>query len=185
VVRVRRRKTDVAVSLDAAERALLDNLAGQVAELLDPSDGPGVTTPADPLQAALGVSAQPPPPSDDPAVRRLLPDAYRDDAEAAGEYRRLTEGDLRRQKREALHAVRAALTTSEKVVALDPDDAERWLAALTDIRLVLGVRLDVREDLEAMLAEMPPADPRLPLLAAYDWLGLVQELIVRALDGDG
>ena len=56
------------------------------------------------------------------------------------------------------------------------------LQALTDIRLVLGTRLDVTEDPAEMWARMTPDDPRGALLAVYDWLGWLQESIVRALD---
>ena len=53
---------------------------------------------------------------------------------------------------------------------------------LTDIRLVLGSRLDVTEDLEDRWAKLGPDDPMAPLLAAYEWLGWLQESVVLALD---
>ena len=42
-----------------------------------------------------------PPKPDDPVLARLFPDAYEDDGEAAGEFRRYTEMGLRDGKREA------------------------------------------------------------------------------------
>ena len=46
---------------------------------------------------------------DDPALRRLLPDAYRDDAEAAAEFRRYTDATLRGGKRADVTVVRQGL----------------------------------------------------------------------------
>jgi len=54
------------------------------------------------------------------------------------------------------------------------------LAGYVD-RLVLGTRLDVTEDLEDRWAQLGPDDPMAPLLAAYEWLGWLQESVVQAL----
>jgi hypothetical protein len=54
-----------------------------------------------------------------------------------------------------------------------------WLAALNDIRLVLGTRLDVTEDLYER--GLPPGDPRVPQFALYQYLGFLQEQVVEAV----
>ncbi|MGH3194555.1 MAG: DUF2017 family protein, partial [Streptosporangiaceae bacterium] len=81
----------IGVRFDTAEAALLRKLFGELVELLD--DGKGGTG-DDPLASALGT-LEPRSAPEDPAVARLFPDAYRDDAESASDFRRYTEGDLR------------------------------------------------------------------------------------------
>jgi hypothetical protein len=88
--------------------------------------------------------------SDDPALRRLFPPAYKDDAALEAEYRHFMG-----------------------------DDLLGWLGALNDLRLVLGTRLDVTEDMYDH--EMDPGDPRAPAFAMYTYLGWLQEQVVDAL----
>ena len=72
------------------------NLARQLIELL--SDGePLEPVGDDPLEAMLDFDAPREAP-EDPALLRLLPDAHRDDAEVAAEFRRFTERGLRESK---------------------------------------------------------------------------------------
>lgn len=180
---VRRRGGAVQVSLTGEEATALAALAGQVAVMLGDDSSPAG---ADPLEAIVGMSTEEVPPPEDPALRRLLPDAYADDDAKAGEFRRLMDGELRRIKTEALDEMRAAVDgagESGVKLRLAPPQAEAWLQALTDIRLVLGTRLDVTEDLEDHWRRLGPDDPLAPLLAAYEWLGWLQESVVLALDG--
>lgn len=183
---VRRRAGAVQVTLSGDEASALAALAAQVATLLvgDDADTEGPSGDVDPLEAMVGMQTDAVPVPDDPALRRLLPDAYADD-DAAGEFRRLMDGELRRLKTEALDEMRVAVegvTESGVKLRLAPPQAEAWLQALTDIRLVLGSRLDVTEDLEDQWAKLGPDDPLAPLLAAYEWLGFLQESVVLALD---
>lgn len=115
---------------------------------------------------------------DDPAVKRVLPDAYPDDAEASAEFRRFTQGDLAVRKR--ANAARL-LETLEEVrsgeLTLQSADVLPWLRALTDIRLVLASRLGIeadgdenRDDIEPMARDV------------YDWLGFVQNSLIEAID---
>jgi hypothetical protein len=164
MTRVRRKGTRVVLDLSTEERSVLGTLVDQVVALLAVDD-------------AQSVAA-------DPALSRLLPDAYRDDPDAAAEFRGLMQDDLRAEKRAALATIRAATATGEDSINLTPDETEVWLRALTDVRLVLGTRLDVQEDMQAMVDSLVPDDPRLPLLLAYDWLGFLQESLVHAVDND-
>lgn len=180
---VRRRAGAVQVSLSGEEASALAALAAQVATLL--ADDAGDTSdPADPLEAMVGLQTEAVEAPVDPALRRLLPDAYADDT-LAGEFRRLMDTELRRLKTEALDELREAVQRAPKSglkLRLDPEQAEHWLQALTDIRLVLGTRLDVTENLEDRWATLGPNDPMSPMLAAYEWLGWLQESVVLALD---
>lgn len=182
---VRRRAGAVQVMLSGQEATALAALAAQVATLLGGDDPQPPAADADPLEAMVGLQTEPVAPPDDPALRRLLPDAYADDT-LSGEFRRLMDGELRRQKAEALDELRDAVDGAGEgsvKLRLAPQQAESWLQALTDIRLVLGTRLDVTEDLEDRWAKLGPDDPMAPLLAAYEWLGWLQESVVLALDG--
>jgi hypothetical protein len=63
-------------------------------------------------------------------------------------------------------------------VRLDRDQAGAWLRSTNDIRLALGVRLDIDQDTE------PPDDPageEGQQLAVYYWLTAVQGSLVDAL----
>lgn len=179
----RRTRAGVEVTLAAAECAVLRQVFDSLVDLLaDPEPAAGTGSAPDPLERLVG-----PPPRDrehpqDPALARLLPDAYAD-PELAGEYRRLTEGELRADKVRRLRAAQATLPAEGGLRAsLDEPTAEAWLAALNDARLTLGVRYDVDEDVADTLAGLPPSDPRLPGLSLYLWLGWLQETLVEAVD---
>jgi hypothetical protein len=123
----------------------------------------------------------------DPVVERLFPDVYPKSPEDTAEYRQYTEGDLKTSKIDQAGAVLAALpSTGGGEVRLDPEEAEAWLRALTDARLALGIRLEVRDetDLEAELDDAVLSDPtsqRVYQLSVYAYLGYLQESLVGAL----
>ena len=162
---------------------------GQPGEDIAPG-GPAARPGDDPLSghwdspeefaALLGLSDSTALP-EDPVLARLLPDAYRDDAEAAGDFRRYTEQDLRSGKVAAARTVLATLPEGGGQVRLSTDDAQAWLRAINDVRLALGVRLSITEDFEQRLAGLDPEDPRSAYFWVYDWLTYLQETLVHAL----
>ena len=85
--------------------------------------------PDDPLEAMLDFSGPTDEP-DDPVLARLFPTAYPEDPEAAGEFRRFTEGTLRDGKAAAAIAIIDALEEA----GLPPE--------LTEDGLVIDVELD-------------------------------------------
>jgi len=185
VAEVRRRAGAVQVTLSGEEASALTALAGQIATMLAEDGAAAISADpgADPLEAMVGMTTEAVEAPDDPALRRLLPDAYADET-MSGEFRRLMDGELRRQKVEALDEMRGAVEDAGESgikLRLAPQQAETWLQALNDIRLVLGTRLDVTEDLEDRWAQISADDPMAPLLAAYEWLGWLQESVVLAL----
>jgi hypothetical protein len=111
---------------------------------------------------------------DDPAVQRLFPPAH-DDLESEEQYRSLVRGQLVSGRAEALAAVRETLGRE----TLSPKEADAWLRALNDLRLVLGTRLDVTEDID--LEKLDPREPRGRDLAVYAYLSWLQEELVEAL----
>ena len=120
-------------------------------------------------------------PDYDPAVQRLLPDAYRDDPDAQDEYRTMTEADLASRKVANARLIAAALAPGEwpRAVELDEGGALQWMRSLTDIRLVLASRIGIRDDGES---QDDASEAGLALREAYDALGALQESLVRAVD---
>jgi hypothetical protein len=64
---------------------------------------------------------------------------------------------------------------------LDDAQADSWVQALNDIRLVLGVRLGVDDDSGRWRRALSRDDERMPLVAAYDWLTGLQEMLLASL----
>jgi hypothetical protein len=125
-----------------AERELLRGLFRDVVALLEPDERPD----EDPLAALVGITPNAAEP-EDPALRRLLPNISKDDAEASLEFRRLTERSLRESKAGSLRA--ASMGLESRDVLLDAAAAEHWATALTDVRLVLAERLEIRSEEDA------------------------------------
>jgi hypothetical protein len=178
----RTRDGSLTCTLHAAEADLLRSLAGQLLELL--ADGEPQSDP-DPLARALDLASPEPP--DDPVLRRLLPDAYLDDP-AASDFRRYTERGLRDLKRRNALVVLTDLDTAvpqqregRLLVRVGAQDAEAWLRALTDLRLALGTRLGVEQDVEPQWDADDRDDPRRYVYGVYEWLGWLQDSLVRAV----
>jgi len=191
--------------LAAAEASLLRNLVGQIMTLVEPgaSDPQSGNPPSgnppsgnppsgnprsgnprpddlDALEAMLyppGAAQAP----EDPVLARLLPDAYSDDPEAAGEFRKYTEPALRSAKYEVAKQLLDTLPEAGGRIQLSNDEALAWLKALNDVRLALGVRLGVTEEFEQEWAKLKPDDPQWTAYEVYAWLGAVQESLVQAL----
>ncbi len=172
------------------EAELLRSLASQLVELLR-NERAVPTVSDDPLEAMLdfsGPTAEP----EDPVLKRLFPTAYADDEEAAAEFRRFTEGSLRDGKAAAACAVIDGLEEAGLPqqldetglmidVELDESEAEIWMRSFTDVRLALATRLEVEEGDEGYWATLPDDDPRTQAHDIYDWVGYLQETLVRAL----
>ena len=113
--------------------------------------------------------------SDDPALERLFPPAYLNDDERNDDYRRLMRDDLTNHRLSSLAVLEATLDEKR----LDEDQLTAWMGALNDLRLVLGTRLEVSEDMYDQ--ELDEDDPRGPGFALYSYLGYLQETVVLAL----
>ena len=140
--------------------------------------------PIDPLPHLLDAGPVEATPPGDPVLRRLLPDASRDDAQVTAEFRRLTQDDLLAAK------VRRLRTLHERLLAPDPlvvpdDDAWATAGAFTDLRLalaeVLGLRTD--DDAEGLSDRYPPASDDPLALAAdiFGVLGWLQGTLIDAM----
>jgi hypothetical protein len=190
----RRTPRGVSARFTSGQAGIVRSLVGQVAELVggpgaasEPpaggQEGPGETADEalDVDLAAIFGSDAPAAPPEDPVLARLFPDAYGEDPEAAGEFRRYTEQGLRSGKVAAARTVLATLPADGGRVRLSAGDAEAWLRSLNDVRLALGVLLGITEDYEHELGDLDPADPREAYLHVYDFLTFLQETLVRAM----
>jgi hypothetical protein len=167
--------------LAPAEASLLRSLVGQVITLIAP-DGPPPGQSDGLLDWDVQLSAEDQPQTpEDPVLARLLPDGYRDDPDAAGEFRRFTESSLRSAKQQAAQEMLATLPEAGGKIQLTHDQAHAWLKALNDVRLALGVRLNVTEEFEQQWGRLRADDPQWAAYEVYAWLGAVQESLVQAL----
>jgi hypothetical protein len=112
---------------------------------------------------------------DDPGLRRLFPPAYSEPTDDE-QYRSLVRDQLVSGRSKALATVRATLSSD----TLDADQADQWLRALNDMRLVLGTRWDVTEQLD--YGKLDLDEPRGRELAVYGYLSWLQEQLVEALE---
>jgi hypothetical protein len=113
----------------------------------------------------------------DPALRRLFPRAYEDEQDEAA-YRELMGNELAESRSRALEVL-SETASAERLTA---EQAQAWLTALNDLRLVLGTRLDVTD--ESLLEGLAENDPRAPELALYAYLSWLQEQLVEALSAE-
>jgi len=185
-----RRGRQVMATFSGFEADLLRSLASQLVELLR-NEAAAPTASSDPLEALLdftGPTTEP----DDPVLARLFPTAYPDDDEAAGEFRRFTEGTLRDGK--ARNAVQIIDQLEEAGlppeldedglwidVELDREQASAWMRSFTDIRLALATRLGVEEGDEDYWHSLPDEDPRSHVHDIYEWVGYLQETLVASM----
>jgi hypothetical protein len=122
-------------------------------------------------------------------VRRLFPAAYLDDPRAEAELQGLLREDLVRKKMEGVEAFERTLRARREKrifrglvlveVDLTDEDLALWLGFLHDIRLTIGNRLDITEDLvEKRIDPRHPHAREMELLHRLAWL---EELILQAL----
>jgi hypothetical protein len=171
----------IVLRADDVERGLLTELVRQLVTLVTP-DGDPFGAETDPLAAMVGIDpfAERP---DDPALHRLFPDAYTDDEEAAGEFRRFTERSLRDTKLANARTVLDTLERSGSKIVVSDGEAAAWLGTLNDLRLTLASRIGLDEDNHEVFYALPESDPAFALFHIYDWFTFLQETLVTALTG--
>ena len=145
------------------------------------------------LEMLDSATADPQLAASDGIFGRLLPDAYRDDDDAAAEFRRFTAPGLLERKAQTAQIVLGSLDVSASeaaaatpdaadrqpvTISLNPDAVQAWLRSLTDLRLTLADRLQISSD---GVVHMDGDD--MPFLRdLYDWLGMLQEELVYTID---
>jgi hypothetical protein len=129
------------------ERDLIASLAGQLRDLLLSDETDG--------------------------LERLFPPGYANDPDRDQEYQQLTHDELLTKRLASVDIVEQTVTES----VLDEDQINAWMGAVNDLRLVLGTRLDVTEDMDDIALD----DPRAPAFAVYHYLTYLLAEIVNAL----
>ncbi len=158
------------IELSQLEAAHLSDLAAQLVDLLADADAGR--------------------PQSDPALARLVPDAYADDPEAASEFRSFTQGELLERRAADAAVLRGSLVhdgvpltvagvdpkaaATTMTVRLDGAETAAWLRTLTALRLVLASRLGIEHE-----GDHDPDDPR---FGVFDWLGYRLEGLLRGID---
>ena len=113
--------------------------------------------------------------ADDPAMKRLFPRAFMDDEAASAEFDAIVRDDLLEQRLAAIDTMERTLRAER----LNEDELIAWLAALNDLRLVLGVRLAVTEKSSPADFRSDPEVER--AFGVYAYLSYLEEDIVAAL----
>lgn len=174
-------------SLATHEAELLRNLVGAMIGLLDERES---SSPADELEEITGMKTGNSEPPRDPTLRRLLPDFYR--ADAGGEpsaevpedlnaaLRSLHEPEIIEAKRVAAQKLLQTIPDRGGKFELTEDQANAWVSAVNDIRLTLGVMLEIGPEGPDRL---PPDHPLAAHFDVYQWLTVLQEYLVLVLMG--
>jgi hypothetical protein len=149
----RTRRGDFELRLDPGERDVLRGLPDQLRHLIENED-----------------------PTSDPAMARLYPPAYLDDPIRNLEFERLAGDDLTSQRLASIDAMESTIDAER----LTEEQLLSWLGVLNDLRLVLGTRLEITEDMTE--DDFSPDDPRTSSFALYAYLTWLVDAIVRALD---
>jgi hypothetical protein len=149
----RTRRGDFELRLTPDERTILRGLPDQLRNLIENED-----------------------PTSDPAMARLYPPAYEDDPIRNLEFERMAGDELTSQRLSSISAMEgsidADLLTEEQLLS--------WLGVLNDLRLVLGMRLEITE--ATTEDDFAAGDPRASTFALYGYLTWLVDAIVRALD---
>lgn len=122
----------------------------------------------------------------DPAVARLTPDPYPEDAEASAEFAIATRDDLRDRRIADAAVVRACLEPfidptrerderDEVVIVVSARDIDAWLRTLTALRLIIASRLDITHETDLEHTD----DSRFHV---FHWLGFRLDALIDLAD---
>jgi hypothetical protein len=172
--------------LAAHEAALLKNLGSALIGLLDERES---SSPSDELEEITGIKTGNSNPPKDPTLQRLLPDFYKSDdndplADSAesmnAALRNLHEPQIIEAKRVAAQQLLDTIPDDGGRFELTEEAANAWISSVNDIRLTLGVMLEIGPQGPDRL----PADhPLATHFDVYQWLTVLQEYLVLVLMG--
>lgn len=183
----------VEILFASEEAGVLKQLVHQLIMLLESHSRTALDP--DPLFASLEIGGSDTTPAD-PALARLLPDAFADAEDAAG-YRRVTEqGLINRKLQDALQVIADLTVTplnaeefsvdaggdpelgdgSPVPVNITPDSFPAWARTVTALRLAMAARigLEREEDYDRLI----DADATRGTVLVYDWLAALLEAVV-------
>lgn len=148
----RRKRGRFTVDLGTGERELLAELCHQSRELLEEED-----------------------PSSDPSIARLFPAAYKDDPLRSLEFETNLGAGPRNGKLEAIDTVERTVDAPE----LSEEELLVWMGAVNDFRLLLGTRIDIKE--ESTERDYPEGDTNHDAFQVYAYLTWLEDRMLRAL----
>ena len=180
----------VSTQLEPVEQMLITALIDELSEILRRPDEPDRAE-IDPLARELGLeglTGHAPDPPDNPIAARLLPDGYRDDLEAALEFRRYTDDSLRATKLADAAVMRAGLESAaddpEGRIEIELAEADHWVRAINDLRLALGVELGIADDPSGSADRWVGNERMEGRAMLYDFLTWWQDGLVLSLMGE-
>ena len=180
----------VSTQLEPVEQMLITALIDELSEVLRRPDEPDRAE-IDPLARELGLeglTGHAPDPPDNPIAARLLPDGYRDDLEAALEFRRYTDDSLRATKLADAEVMRAGLESAaddpEGRIEIELAEADHWVRAINDLRLALGVELGIADDPSGSADRWVGNERMEGRAMLYDFLTWWQDGLVLSLMGE-
>jgi hypothetical protein len=169
------------------EAALLRNLVTAMIGLLDERES---SSPSDELEEITGIKTGHSQRPGDPTLGRLLPDFYRRDPDDPltldgsetlnSALRSLHEPDIIDTKRVAAQHLLDTVPMDGGRFELTEESANQWIAAVNDLRLTLGVMLEVGPQGPERL---PGDHPLAAHFDVYQWLTVLQEYLVLVLMG--
>lgn len=181
---------DITIELHPQESLILNNLVSQLLALLQSHSS--VAFDPDPRLASYEIGGTDCLP-DDPALARLLPNAYLDPSLAA-EFRKVTEQGLINRKIEDALIVATTLSGNipehvefadvsvdaddeGTIFHLTPDTLEPWVRTLTALRLSIAARLDIEHESE--YTELRDHPEHEETFIIYEWLATLTDMLLR------
>lgn len=178
-MRLQQTKDGVGIVFEHEEAAMLDQLVRQLIALVESHSGTALDP--DPLFASLEVGGSDEPPTD-PALARLFPDAFEDEADAAG-FRRVTEQGLINRKLQDAHRVVADLgdlsspeEATQVCVTISPDSFLAWARTLTAVRLAIAARIGLEEEIDH--DRLIDDESTRGTVLVFDWLASLLEAVL-------
>lgn len=165
------------------EARVLRSLASYVIELLDERQK---SAPQDELSELTGIPSGHNTEPDIPILQRMLPnfihaniaDDDPNNKNINSAMRSLYESDIIAAKRSALKVIVSTVPQLGGDISLNEDQARSWLQGINDLRLTLGITLNV--DPDGNYAREIPAE-LVETVAIYDWLSVVLDLLITTI----
>ena len=87
---------------------------------------------------------------------------------------------MHEKKEQAIVNLLTSLPASgEAKIDLDLFEIDEWMHAINDLRLALGVVLEIDEDYDARFADVNENDPMFITVRVFYWLGWLQQNLIE------
>lgn len=178
--------------LEQHELEILQSVVSSTYELLDERSSSAIQ---DELAALTGITTGHSAAPEEATLARLLPNFFREDlsAELVGNaadfnagLRSVHEPAILDSKIAAALGLLGSLPLEEGQVSLSADQAELWLRALNDVRLALGVMLEISEEAseEQRFTKDDESETLSMEQSVYNWLTWIQDNLLSVMFND-